>query len=90
MRTLATFIKFCHGCSPIIFSGGDSFPTDMVDVEETDDAEGDVCGCPLCPLSTMLAARDRTSNGDSGRIGKNIIEDRFPLDENLQDDISGQ
>ena len=31
----------------MIFSGGDSFPTDMVDVDDTDDADGDVCGCPL-------------------------------------------
>ena len=54
----------------MIFSGGDSLPTDIVDVDETEDAEGDVWGCPLCPLSTMLAARDRTSNGDSGRWRK--------------------
>ena len=48
---------------PIILSGGDSLPTDMVD--ETDDV-GDVCGCPLAPLSTIVAALESTSNGDSG------------------------
>ena len=54
----------------MIFSGGDSFPTDMVDVDETDEADGDVCGCPLCPLSTIVAARDSTSNGDSEKARK--------------------
>ena len=51
--------------SPIIFSGGDSLPTDIVDVDDTDDADGDVWGWPLWPLSTIVAALDSTSRGDS-------------------------
>ena len=65
-------VRVILSSSPMIFSGGDSFPTDMVDVDDTDDADGDVWGCPLCPLSTIVAALDRTSNGDSGGDRKHM------------------
>ena len=72
----------------MIFSGGDSFPTDIVDVDDTDDADGDVWGCPLCPLSTIVAALDRTSNGDSGGDRKNMSQKIYFKMANLNDIFS--